>query len=106
MNSEGGSGGSSDDGNGNDMGTCGGKCSDDGGGVGLSTISGGKGNGGDDIGSGGEEIWGSEDDQGDSVDGGGDGGVGVVAYSAMRASMDGDIGGSSLTVLRALWRRI
>ncbi|GJR94277.1 hypothetical protein Tco_0045845 [Tanacetum coccineum] len=32
MNSEVGSGGSGDDGNGNDVGTCGGKCSDDGGG--------------------------------------------------------------------------
>ncbi|GKF53253.1 hypothetical protein Tco_0160163, partial [Tanacetum coccineum] len=32
MNSEAGSGGSSDDGNGNDVGTCSGKCSDDGGG--------------------------------------------------------------------------
>ncbi|GKG54192.1 hypothetical protein Tco_0557715, partial [Tanacetum coccineum] len=32
MNSEFSSGGSGDDGNGNDMGTCGGKCSDDGGG--------------------------------------------------------------------------
>ncbi|GKB48983.1 hypothetical protein Tco_0899736 [Tanacetum coccineum] len=32
INSEAGSGGSGDDGNGNDVGTCGGKCSGDGGG--------------------------------------------------------------------------
>ncbi|GJZ23850.1 hypothetical protein Tco_0561309 [Tanacetum coccineum] len=89
------------DGNGNDVGTCGGKCSDDGG-VGLSTVGGGRGNGGDDTGSGGEGIWGSGDDQGDSGDGGG----GAATYSAMRAFIDGDIGGSSLTVLRALRRRV
>ncbi|GKG34481.1 hypothetical protein Tco_0437177, partial [Tanacetum coccineum] len=48
----------------------------------------------------------SGDDQGDSGDGGGNGGVGKAAYSAMRAFMDGDIGGSSLTVFRALRRRV
>ncbi|GJS98257.1 hypothetical protein Tco_0819427 [Tanacetum coccineum] len=85
MNSEAGSGGSDDDGNGNDVGTYGGKCSDDGGG-----------------GNGGEGIYGNGDDQGDS----GDGGVGATAYSAMLASIDGDIGGSSLTVFRALRRRV
>ncbi|GJS98255.1 hypothetical protein Tco_0819425 [Tanacetum coccineum] len=87
MNSEAGSGGSGDDGNGNDVGTCGGKCSNDGGG-----------------GNGGEGIYGNGDDQGDSGDGGGDGGVGATTYSAMLASIDGDIGGSSLTVFRALRR--
>ncbi|GKD13050.1 hypothetical protein Tco_1197457 [Tanacetum coccineum] len=34
-------------------------------------------------------------DQGESGDGGGDGGVGVVACSAIRASVDGDIGADS-----------
>ncbi|GJS82292.1 hypothetical protein Tco_0748833 [Tanacetum coccineum] len=42
--------------------------------------------------------------EGDSGDGGGDGGVGAAAYSAIRAFMDGDIGGLSLTVFRALRR--
>ncbi|GKF77059.1 hypothetical protein Tco_0229529, partial [Tanacetum coccineum] len=37
---------------------------------------------------------------------GGDGSAGAAAYSAIRASMDGDIGGSSLTVFRALRRRV
>ncbi|GJW89287.1 hypothetical protein Tco_0164627 [Tanacetum coccineum] len=60
MNSETGSG---DDGNGNDVGTGGGKCSNDSGG-------------------------------------------GAAAYSVIRASMDGGIGGSSLTVFRALRRRV
>ncbi|GKF49737.1 hypothetical protein Tco_0142988, partial [Tanacetum coccineum] len=46
---------------------------------------------------------GSGDDQGDSGDGGG---VGAAAYSTMCASMDGDIGGSSLTVFHALRRRV
>ncbi|GJZ67258.1 hypothetical protein Tco_0630498 [Tanacetum coccineum] len=77
MNSESGSG---DDGNGNDVGTCGG---------------GGRGNGGDDTSSGGEGIWGSGDDQVDSGDGGGDGGVGAAAYSVIRASINGDIGADS-----------
>ncbi|GKA68421.1 hypothetical protein Tco_0768338 [Tanacetum coccineum] len=63
MNSETGSSGSSNDGNGNDVGTGGGKCSDD-------------------------------------------SGSGAAAYSAIHASMDGDIGGSSLTVFRALQRRV
>ncbi|GKB30791.1 hypothetical protein Tco_0870192 [Tanacetum coccineum] len=89
MNSETGSDGSSDDGNGNDVGTGGGKCSDDGGGS-----------------SGSEGIKGSEGDQGDSGDGGGDGGAGATAYSTIRASMDGDKGGSRLIVLCALRRRV
>ncbi|GKG19557.1 hypothetical protein Tco_0376656, partial [Tanacetum coccineum] len=38
---------------------------------------------------------------GDQADNG-DGGVGAAAYSTIRASMDGDIGGSSLTVFCAL----
>ncbi|GKD73686.1 hypothetical protein Tco_1331968, partial [Tanacetum coccineum] len=42
----------------------------------------------------------------DSGDGGGDGDVGAVTYSTIRASMDGDVGGSSLTVFRALQRRV
>ncbi|GKE09086.1 hypothetical protein Tco_1412637 [Tanacetum coccineum] len=54
----------------------------------------------------GDDGNGNGDDQGDSGDGGGDGGVGATAYSAMRASIDGDIGGSSLTVFHALWRRV
>ncbi|GKD56680.1 hypothetical protein Tco_1290067, partial [Tanacetum coccineum] len=62
MNIEAGSGGSGDDSNGNDVGTCGGKCSDDGGG----------------------------------------GSGGATTYSAIRASMNGDIGGLSMTVFRAL----
>ncbi|GKE34885.1 hypothetical protein Tco_1454207 [Tanacetum coccineum] len=89
INTEAGSGGSGDDGNGNDVDTGSGKCSDDGGG-----------------GSGGEGIRGGGDDQGDSGDGGGDGDVGAAAYSAMRASIDGDIGGSSLAIFRALRRRV
>ncbi|GKE63434.1 hypothetical protein Tco_1513801, partial [Tanacetum coccineum] len=67
---------------------------------------GGRGNGGDDTCSGGEGIWGSGDDQGDSGDGGGNGGVGEAAYIAICASMDGDIGGSSLTVFYAPRRRV
>ncbi|GJS81882.1 hypothetical protein Tco_0748423 [Tanacetum coccineum] len=66
MNSETGSDGSGDDGNGNDVGTGGGKCSYDGGG----------------------------------------GSGGAAAYSAIRASMDGDIGGLSLIVFCGLRRRI
>ncbi|GKE82488.1 hypothetical protein Tco_1552488 [Tanacetum coccineum] len=62
MNSKAGSCGSRDDGNGNDVGTGGGKCSDNGGG----------------------------------------GSGGAAAYSAIRAPMDGDIGGSSLIVFCAL----
>ncbi|GKG40235.1 hypothetical protein Tco_0467012, partial [Tanacetum coccineum] len=53
---------------------------------------------GNDVGSGG--------DQGDFGDGGGDGGAGAVAYSAICTSMDGDIGGLSLTVFHALRRRV
>ncbi|GKC69390.1 hypothetical protein Tco_1115273 [Tanacetum coccineum] len=85
MNSETHSSGSGDDGNGNDVGTSGGKCSDDGGGG--SGGSGDDGNG-NDVGTGGGKY--SDD-----------GGVRAVAYSAIRTSMDGDIGGSSLTVFRA-----
>ncbi|GKG54967.1 hypothetical protein Tco_0562954, partial [Tanacetum coccineum] len=54
----------------------------------------------------GDDGNGSGGDQGDSGDGGGDSGVGAAAYVAMRASMDGDIGGSSLIVFRALQRHI
>ncbi|GJX57232.1 hypothetical protein Tco_0287129 [Tanacetum coccineum] len=61
MNSEAGSGGSGDDGNGNDVGTGGGNYGDEG---------------------------------------------CAAAYSAIRASIDGDIGGSSLTVFCALRRRV
>nr|GEV15872.1 hypothetical protein [Tanacetum cinerariifolium] len=53
--------------------------------IGLVVSGDGKGNGGDDIGS---------------------GGVGTASCSAMRASIDADIGGSSLIVFRVLRRRV
>ncbi|GKF15670.1 hypothetical protein Tco_0057132, partial [Tanacetum coccineum] len=37
-------------------------------------------------------ILGNGDDRGDNEDGGGNGGIGVVAYSAMRASMGNGMG--------------
>ncbi|GKE16838.1 hypothetical protein Tco_1424415 [Tanacetum coccineum] len=80
MNNKAGSGGSGDDSNGNDASTGGGNGDDGRGG------SGGDGNG-NDAGIGG----------GNGGDGRGGSG-GAAAYSVMRASMDGDIGGSSLTV--------
>ncbi|GKC46579.1 hypothetical protein Tco_1064301, partial [Tanacetum coccineum] len=48
----------------------------------------------------------SGDGRGNGRDATGSGGVGASSCSAMCASMDADIGGSSLTVFRALQRRV
>ncbi|GJZ17081.1 hypothetical protein Tco_0553204 [Tanacetum coccineum] len=69
-------------------------------GGGMDSETGGGGSGddgnGNDVGTGG----------GKCSDNSGGGSGGVAAYSAMRAFMDGDIGGLSLTVFRALRRRV
>ncbi|GKF25158.1 hypothetical protein Tco_0081052, partial [Tanacetum coccineum] len=48
----------------------------------------------------------NSDARGNGGDATGSGGVGAAACSVMRASMDADIGGSSLTVFRSLRRRV